>query len=36
MRTEYYVIGGVVLLAVYFGARLVPDLVRYVKIRSTM
>jgi hypothetical protein len=34
MRAEYYVVGGVVLLAVYFGARLLPDLVRYMKIRS--
>jgi hypothetical protein len=34
MHTEYYVIGAIALIAIYFGARLLPDFVRYMKMRS--
>jgi hypothetical protein len=34
MHTEYYVLGAIALLAIYFGIRLFPDFVRYMKIRS--
>jgi len=34
MRFEYYVIGAVALLVVAAGISILPDFVRYMKIRS--
>jgi bacteriorhodopsin len=34
MRFEYYVIGAVALLVVVAGVAMLPDFVRYMKIRS--
>jgi len=34
MRLEYYVIGAIALIVVVAGVAMLPDVVRYMKIRS--